>query len=565
MEFRQNTTPARTRVRLLAAFALAVLLLIAAHPRAAHAENPCDADNPPDYCFETYDDSTTATLTVNMPGGAHVVSSGGLLDCTASCSRSRTYTRTCSPVSGCPDFVYSDYTLSASGGPAGYAPAWTNCGWISGTICGLTLDASRTVTLGWADVTPPTIAFSPPAKVGAATTIGASGSDNSGSWSFDWWVDGTALTQHGPSMVLGPRPEGEHVIQVRTKDPSNLASATITKTVVLDRSVNVTVPAPPAYTNAATLPVGFTTDGDVVPDSRRCSVNGAAPVACTPEFSPIGALSPDGAYAYTVTVTDDVGNTATSPARSFVLDRTPPVVAFTDGPTEGQLVTTRAATLTFAATDANPDPATSRCSVDGHPAVACTTPTTLALTSLADGQHVVVVSARDKAGNVGTKTRRFSVRATETGGGEPGPTGGQPGPTGSQPGPTGDQPGPATGGGPSVLGAIATVVAWNYDASRAYTVLPMFRLSGLPKGATAVITCKGRGCPKRAIRLHGPGTKPIKPLVRRHLAKGTVIVVRITKPGYVGKVVRIVTRLHKRPVSKTLCLQPGATRPGSCG
>jgi hypothetical protein len=565
MAILDHILPARPGARLLAALAVAALAVLVWQPRPALAENPCDASDPPPECSEPYIDSTSVGLTVNLPAGAHVVSTPGLLDCTGSCTRTKTYERTCTP-GDCPEWVFSDYTLSASSGPFGYGPAWSGCDWTSGSgagkTCGVTLDSNRTVTLGWTDITPPTIAFDPPAKVGAATTIVASGGDNSGMWSFDWSVDGTSLIQHGPSIVLGPRAEGSHVIQVRAKDPSNLASATITKTVLLDRSVAVTVPAPPAYTNAAALPVGFTTDGDVAPDSRRCSVNGAAPVVCTPAFSPIGALSPDGTYAYTVTVTDDVGNTATSPARSFVLDRAAPVVAFTDGPTEGQLVTTRAVTLTFAASDANADPATTRCSVDGRAAVPCTTPTTLALSSLADGQHVVVVSARDKAGNVGTKTRRFSVKATETGGtpGQPVPTGGgQPGPTG------GGQPRPTGGGGPIVLGAIATVVGWNYDASRAYTVLPMFRLSGLPKGATALITCKGRGCPKRAIRLRGPGTRRIKPLVGRRFAKGTVIVVRITKPGYVGKVVRIVTRLHKRPASTTLCLQPGATRPGTCG
>jgi hypothetical protein len=53
--------------------------------------------------------------------------------------------------------------------------------------------------------------------------------------------------------------------------------------------------------------------------------------------------------------------------------------------------------------------------------------------------------------------------------------------------------------------------------------------------------------------------------MKRHLAKGTVIVVRITRPGYVGKYVRIVIRQHKRPASTTLCLQPGSAKPASCG
>jgi hypothetical protein len=51
---------------------------------------------------------------------------------------------------------------------------------------------------------------------------------------------------------------------------------------------------------------------------------------------------------------------------------------------------------------------------------------------------------------------------------------------------------------------------------------------------------------------------------QRRLPVGTVIEVRITRAGFVGKVVRFKTRAGKVPKATTLCLQPGETKPGRC-
>lgn len=535
------------KLRLPAALLTATLVLVLANASTAHAIGGC-GDDPSDPACQPWEETLSATLTLVTPAGAHVTSSETPLDCTGGCTRKTTYSHWCYPGDGCEDYQYDDYSLGADA-PAGWAPSWTGCASVAGGRCSFTLDHNRTVTLGWVDVGDPTVAFSPPGKVARATTIAASGADNSGSFSFNWTVDGAALASHGSSITLGDRAEGNHTVAVRTVDPSGHQSAAVSKTIALDASAHVNVPSPPAFVNAQTLAVGYTTDSDVPAGSRMCAVNGGAPVACAPSFSPIDGTSPDGTYSYTVGVTDDVGNTATSPARSFVLDRTAPAVAFTDGPTEGQLVTTRAATLTFSAGDVNLDGVA--CALDGKP-VACTSATTLALTKLADGTHLVEITGRDKAGNATTRQRRFTVKV------DPGTT--TPPPSGQTPPPGGTTTPPpvTTPSGPSrptVLGAIAAGASWSYAATPKWTVLTRLKLKGVPKGAKVVVRCKGRGCPKKVT---------IKALNKRRLGKGTRIEIRITKPGYIGRVVRIVIRAKKAPSSTQLCLAPGATKPGRC-
>jgi hypothetical protein len=322
-------------MRFLATIPLLALALFLAHAGPAAAVDDC-GDDPSAPACQPWETTMSATLTLEIPAWVHVTSSLSSLDCTGPCTKKATYSTMCYPGEGCGDYVYNEYSLGVENTPAGYAPSWGGCDSESGGRCDIELSSNKTVTVGFNDVTAPSVAFAPPAKAGTGTVIGASGADNSGSFIYDWTVDGTALGTHAATIGLGGYADGNHTVAVRTRDGSGLTSLTITKTIAVDKSVALSVPAPPAFTNAASVPVGYTTDGDVPDANRFCAVNGDAAVACAPAFSPVGAASPDGTYAYTITVTDDVGNTTTSAPRSFVLDRTPPVVAFTDGPTEGQ-------------------------------------------------------------------------------------------------------------------------------------------------------------------------------------------------------------------------------------
>ena len=297
-------------------------------------------------------------------------------------------------------------------------------------------DDRATVHLSWVDTTKPSATFYPPAKVGPSNyTVAASASDNSGAIaSYTWWVDDVQQGATGSSLSLSAIGSGvAHRQGARPRCRVGNASAVVAKTVAIDRSVTVTPGTLPAITRAATAPLSFTTDADVV--TRKCSVNNGTAVTCTSGWSGISAASADGSYAYRVIVTDDVGNTKTSDARTVIVDRTLPAVAFTDGPTEGQQVVTRNVAITFTHADAHPG--TVECRLDGV-VKPCTAGSAVSLAGLADGQHAFAVKAVDAAGNERTVTRTFAVHVPVT---EPDP---------------GNEPDPDTGGTPTGGGTTTT-------------------------------------------------------------------------------------------------------------
>jgi hypothetical protein len=111
--------------------------------------------------------------------------------------------------------------------------------------------------------------------------------------------------------------------------------------------------------------------------------------------------------------------------------------------------------------------------------------------------------------------------------------------------------------------AISAPVTNRWQVTARSTRVVALAIRGAPAGATVRVTCTGRGCPfKRKIRTAANGRATLTPLFRRSsLRPGAVIEVRITAPGYIGKVVRYTIRRRKLPASRTLCLPPGGSRP----
>ena len=83
-----------------------------------------------------------------------------------------------------------------------------------------------------------------------------------------------------------------------------------------------------------------------------------------------------------------------------------------------------------------------------------------------------------------------------------------------------------------------------------------------PAGAMIEVRCRGRGCPARALRGAGPRVR-FRALERR-LEAGTVIEVRVTALGQVGKYTRLVIRRGRKPARSSACLEPGVARPSPC-
>jgi hypothetical protein len=87
-----------------------------------------------------------------------------------------------------------------------------------------------------------------------------------------------------------------------------------------------------------------------------------------------------------------------------------------------------------------------------------------------------------------------------------------------------------------------------------------------PRGSKVVVRCSGRSCPKKAKKTQ----KRVKCRVlrfralERALRPGTKIVVRVTMPGFIGRVTTFRMRRGEAPKRTDLCLQPGAKSASRC-
>jgi hypothetical protein len=99
------------------------------------------------------------------------------------------------------------------------------------------------------------------------------------------------------------------------------------------------------------------------------------------------------------------------------------------------------------------------------------------------------------------------------------------------------------------------------------TVLTAVVARDVPSGATVGLECRGTRCPFKAKTVTARrASVKLTPYFRgRRLRPGTVVEVRITAPGRIGKVSRVTIRKTRTPLLTSLCLPPGAARPQRCG
>jgi hypothetical protein len=72
----------------------------------------------------------------------------------------------------------------------------------------------------------------------------------------------------------------------------------------------------------------------------------------------------------------------------------------------------------------------------------------------------------------------------------------------------------------------------------------------------------GSGCPVRSVRV---ASAPARlRAFERFLPAGTVLQVRVTSAGRIGKYASFVIRAHSAPLRKDLCLMPGKSKPAAC-
>jgi len=117
---------------------------------------------------------------------------------------------------------------------------------------------------------------------------------------------------------------------------------------------------------------------------------------------------------------------------------------------------------------------------------------------------------------------------------------------------------------------VPVTVSWALQGNKLALVVMIARR--VPKGTKARVTCKGKKCPfKRKSstkRRKGKITlfkrlSPVKALAskKRNVRGGQLVELRLTKPGFIGQVVRYKIKAGRLPVGKTLCLPVGAKKP----
>jgi hypothetical protein len=139
--------------------------------------------------------------------------------------------------------------------------------------------------------------------------------------------------------------------------------------------------------------------------------------------------------------------------------------------------------------------------------------------------------------------------------------------------PTAAVPEPVTGGAFEQLGAV--LAAPSVSRPLYLRPFPVVRIRGLlvdggaevtllrvtaPRGSSVRVRCRRSGCPLRRRTL---GVGRIRAF-ERFLPAGVRITLRVTKPGFIGKHVRILIRDGRPPARRDSCLLPGRKRAVTC-
>jgi PKD repeat protein len=142
-------------------------------------------------------------------------------------------------------------------------------------------------------------------------------------------------------------------------------------------------------------------------------------------------------------------------------------------------------------------------------------------------------------------------------------------------------------GAPVVAAATPTTAA---AGPRLMSPFPIVRITGrilnrgsklrrltvsAPAGATVLVSCRGRSCPvghqSRVVQAGrsssgNPTARSVRlrKFERKLLRSGTLIKIRVTKPGTIGKYTRFKIRSRKPPSRTDRCLLPGSNDPVDC-
>ena len=237
-----------------------------------------------------------------------------------------------------------------------------------------------------------TLSGAPTGTTNDSTATLTFGSNETGV-TFECSLDGAAFAPCTSPVSLTALNDGPHTFSVRAIDAAGNVDATpATATWTVDAAVPDTTITSGPTGNVSVSDATFDFTSTKPSSTFECSLDGAAFAACTGPTTLTG-LS-DGAHTFSVRAIDAVGNVDPTPAtRAWTVDTAAPDTTITVRPVA--LSNDTSADFEFTSPETG---ATFECSLDGAAWTSCTSPFTTTGT-LSDGVHVLLVRARDAAGN----------------------------------------------------------------------------------------------------------------------------------------------------------------------
>jgi uncharacterized protein YjiK len=244
---------------------------------------------------------------------------------------------------------------------------------------------------------------------GTATTLSTASfsfTANDFNATFQCKLDGgsyAACTSGDSSSSYSGLTEGSHTFSVFATDVlGNPGNATPYTWAVDTTAPTVSLTStPPSTTGSTSASFSFSSDEAGI---FKCALGSSSFADCT---SPDTVNVAAGSNTFKVKAIDLAGNVSTTASYTWTVDKTPPNVTISSGPSG--YVQSTSATFGFDSADAN---ATFECHLDGFAWASCTSPA--GYSSLTAGLHTFYVRATDQFGNVGSTAHQAWTVDTQT-------------------------------------------------------------------------------------------------------------------------------------------------------
>lgn len=378
-------------------------------------------------------------------------------------------------------------------------------------------------------------------------------------WDFD---DDGSIDAHGSTATWTYDTPGRYKARLRVTDSSGNTSTA-------SKSIDVTSPNPSPHASFSFSPSnptpGATVDlrsksddpnGDIVEESW--DLNGDGQFGDATGSTAQTTFATAGKYDVGLRVTDATGNIDTTtktvkvegPAAMFTFSPATPVTG---------------ETVTFTAADGTVRKLSWDLNGDGKFDDAKGATATWTYTK--PGNVTISLEAKDDHGKKATSFQTVQIYAPGTVPVPPGPP-----PAPPPPGGTGKS-GPGSGGSPGgqrqtlrpPLLAPFPVIRIRGRIFRGSSSVDILSVLA-PRGATIHVRCRGRGCPRRTLRLRARSSRRAQRVhaFERRLPAGVVLEIRVTKSGRIGKYTRFVIRAGAAPSRRDMCVGPTSRSPVRC-